>query len=128
MNQWPDQLRLELVKGSGGKTWKLLSDFSFSGLWPWTITAPAGFETDGASIPRFFWRLIGPPLAGKYAPAAVLHDYLYQRQIFTRRGSDVVFKFMMETLGVPQWKINLIYYGVRLGGWLPWRNHARSNS
>jgi hypothetical protein len=29
---------------------------------------------DGASIPRFFWRLLGGPLEGKYRDASVLHD------------------------------------------------------
>lgn len=35
---------------------------------------PVGFETNGASIPRFLWAIF-PPF-GRYARAAVLHDYL----------------------------------------------------
>lgn len=38
------------------------------------ITVPAGFETDGASVPRFFWAVL--PTWGKYSRAAVIHDYL----------------------------------------------------
>jgi hypothetical protein len=38
------------------------------------IVVPAGFETDGASVPRLFWALL--PTWGKYSRAAVIHDYL----------------------------------------------------
>ncbi len=38
------------------------------------IEVPAGFETDGASVPRFFWAVL--PTWGKYSRAAVIHDYL----------------------------------------------------
>lgn len=38
------------------------------------VTVPRGFLTDGASVPRLFWKLI-PPWGG-YGQAAVLHDYL----------------------------------------------------
>ena len=39
------------------------------------IEVPQGFETDFASVPRFFWRVVPP--WGRYSPAAVVHDYLY---------------------------------------------------
>jgi hypothetical protein len=38
------------------------------------IAVPAGFETDGASVPRFLWAVL--PTWGKYSRAAVIHDYL----------------------------------------------------
>ena len=44
------------------------------------VDVPAGFEFDGASVPRLFWWLL-PPLSGESAEAAALHDYLY-----THRG------------------------------------------
>ena len=37
-------------------------------------TAPAGLEVDGASIPQFFWSLVGGPYEGKYRDASVIHD------------------------------------------------------
>lgn len=36
---------------------------------------PAGFISDGASIPRVFWWLIGHPLMGDYRRAALVHDF-----------------------------------------------------
>lgn len=38
-------------------------------------TAPRGTPTDGASIPRLFWRLAGHPFRSVVLPAAVLHDH-----------------------------------------------------
>ena len=41
---------------------------------------PAGFQTDGASIPRFFQPLIGGPWTEAYIKAAVVHDFYIRRQ------------------------------------------------
>lgn len=38
------------------------------------VEVPAGFVTDGASVPRAFWALL--PVWGRYSRAAVVHDYL----------------------------------------------------
>ena len=39
----------------------------------WTV--PVGTKTDGASIPRPLWSIIGSPFTGKYVKAAVIHDH-----------------------------------------------------
>jgi Protein of unknown function (DUF1353) len=44
----------------------------------WQVRAP--HTTDGASIPRIFWPLIGHPFEGKYTYAAVVHDYFCYRR------------------------------------------------
>lgn len=36
---------------------------------------PAGYETDGASIPRWAWTAVGSPFTGKYLRSAIIHDY-----------------------------------------------------
>lgn len=50
----------------------------------WTVevngyrfTVPAGTSTDGASIPRFLWRVCGHPLESPRLYAALLHDWIY---------------------------------------------------
>ncbi|ECG8634089.1 DUF1353 domain-containing protein, partial [Salmonella enterica subsp. salamae] len=45
------------------------------------IEVPAGFVTDLATIPRIFWSLMPPD--GKYAKAAIIHDYLYDNALRT---------------------------------------------
>ncbi len=84
-----------------------------------TISIPKGYETDGASIPKFAWSLIGGPL-GKYAPAAVLHDLLYYTQTRTRKESDRIFLEAMKVLGVNRFKRWLMHKCVRVFGWRGW--------
>jgi hypothetical protein len=42
-----------------------------------TYRVPAGMDTDGASIPRVFWRLIDPPMYSRLFPGAIIHDAAY---------------------------------------------------
>ena len=77
---------------------------------------PKNFVTDFASIPRLFWRVL-PPL-GRYAPAAVLHDYLYLTQRYSRRDSDRFFELAMRDLGVSWTKRKTMWLAVRLFGWV----------
>jgi len=91
------------------------------------ITILPGFRWDGASVPRFFWRLVGAPMNGKYVPAALLHDALYASEMFARVKCDAVFLEFMAQLGVPWWRRKAMWLAVRLGGGAVWKQHtARS--
>jgi hypothetical protein len=91
-----------------------------------TIVVPAGFETDGYSIPRIFWGLLQP--YGQPIEAAVVHDYLYSRASgvlhphLTRAEIDSIFLECMELTKVPAMKRRLIYWAVRIGGGAAFRN------
>lgn len=88
-----------------------------------TISVPATFRSDFASIPRGFrWLITGHD--GTRKPA-VLHDYLYKAVIGTRKGADLLFRAGMRETGVPAWKRELAYRAVRVGGWLTWSKYAR---
>ena len=57
--------------------------------------APAGTETDGASIPRVFWRAVGHPFRSVCLPAAVIHDmYCVQANRLKEQGHDVAARAM----------------------------------
>ena len=60
------------------------------------IVVPKGFESDGCSMPRFFWRVFGHPFDMQYLREAILHDWLYKTQIFDRETSDRLFREEME--------------------------------
>jgi hypothetical protein len=75
------------------------------------ITAPSGFVTDFASIPRAFWSELAPD--EDYAYAAVVHDWLYWTQSTSREKADAILKAAMEELEVHPVKVALIYAGVR---------------
>lgn len=78
------------------------------------ISVPAGFITDLATIPRIFWSLMPPD--GKYAKAAIIHDYLYDNAFRTKYEADRIFLDGMTVLGVPKWKRVIMYWAVRLFG------------
>ncbi|EAM9430675.1 phage tail protein [Salmonella enterica] len=78
------------------------------------IEVPAGFITDLATIPRIFWILLPPD--GKYAKAAIIHDYLYDNALRTKKEADKIFLDGMMVLGVPRWKRIIMYYAVRFFG------------
>lgn len=50
----------------------LLEEYKYRG-----IKIPAGYETNGADIPRIFWIFI-PPFKPKILPAVLMHDYLIE--------------------------------------------------
>jgi hypothetical protein len=58
-----------------GRSIMLLRDFTYIDHTGRHWTVDEGFIADGASIPRFFWRFIGPPLTGRYRYASIIHDY-----------------------------------------------------
>ena len=75
-----------------------------------------GFETDGASIPRWLWIIIDHPFAPKIVRAAVIHDYLYGLK-YNRKDADRLFRQTLREDKVAEYKVRLMYAGVRLGGW-----------
>lgn len=88
-----------------------------------SIECPEGFETDLASIPRPLWSVLSP---WDIARAAVIHDYLYKlirdndkATYSMRKAADKVFLLAMKDSepSVPEWKIKIAYYAVRLFGW-----------
>lgn len=75
---------------------------------------PEGYETDFASVPKPFFSVV-PPI-GKHNIAALLHDWLYDNRIGTRRAADRLFLKVMLMYSVPKWQAYLMYYAVRIGG------------
>ena len=110
----------------GNNRWKLTKPFEY-----YTqdgkdiIKVPIGFITDGASIPRIFVSITGGHWSGKFGSAAVIHDYLYSIQIFTRKKTDKIFLEAMKVLGVSWLKRKTMYYAVRIGARWIWQKHKR---
>lgn len=80
------------------------------------LVVPAGLESDGASVPRIFWRLI-PPF-GKYYLPALLHDWLYGCTLKTKGFCDRTFLEAMLSVGVGRLTAEVIYLGVKYGGFI----------
>lgn len=87
------------------------------------VTVPKGFVTDLASIPRLFWSAL--PKTGRYAYAAVLHDYLYWTQSTTRQEADKILETAMSDSGVDHLKIRTITVLVEQFGQSAWDNNNK---
>lgn len=94
-----DTLIVEVLskERAGEGLFKLIQDFSITDPVRGTLTVPAGYITDFASIPRPCRWLI--PNAGKSAKAAVLHDYLLSRSSNPRWATGV-FNRTLKSEGV----------------------------
>lgn len=124
VNPFPDKLRFEDVgMHKGARLFMLLEPFRYFSSYG-TITVPAFFTTDGASIPKMFHNLLGP--FGSYFHAAIIHDYLYspRNDQFDRYESDDIFKEAMYNAGVPWWTRGVIHRSVRLAGWRHFKGTA----
>ena len=119
--------------------------FTYSGL-HLKITVPKGFKTDGASIPRWLWSILGVGRDGLHRAAAVVHDFLYKHQgrlpkgslqimrkdgawedsdyTPTRRDSDKLFLNIMKDAGVILWRRRLMYRAVRVAGKEAWEGRV----
>lgn len=112
MSAFTTPLQLEYMDGIN---YRLLSEFDFaSEEVERLIRVPAGFVTDFASVPRFFWRVLPP--TGQYGKAAVVHDFLYRTHAAIKADADKVFLEGMLVLGVPRWKAKIMYAAVHVFG------------
>ena len=115
-----------IVKDLGNRTWELVEPLVFMTCLfkkPRFITAPRGFVTDFASIPRPFWFLLPP--TGDYGKAAVVHDWLYFAGTYSRRDADLVFLEAMKALGVNWLVRGVMYEAVRWFAGGSWRKHRK---
>ena len=86
------------------------------------IVIHRGYETNGADIPRLFWRLY-PPYSPEYMPAVVIHDFLCDRAVETAKDkkdlqelflyADNAFREILEKLNIKPSKVKTFYNAVR---------------
>ncbi len=118
--QW-QRIPCELILTRRGTLIRLLEPLVYDD----GFVVPAGFVSDGCSMPRLLWSALGHPFFHRFLREAIRHDYLYKTQITTRLEAD---RWFRAALAKPWLRIrrHLIYIGVRAGGWYAWRQHAKS--
>ena len=97
------------VRKIGRMRWILLEDW----VTPYG-TVPKGFESNGASVPRFMWWFVTP--TGILFEAAILHDYYYKEALEDKPFADEMFKDVALTYGATEVEATLSYFGVVLLG------------
>lgn len=116
----------ELEQG-GAFCWRLEQDLVYESLeedMGIPIIVPAGYVTDGASIPRIFWAVL--PSWGRYSRAAVVHDLLCTRlcqgkphpQAPTRKIADAIFYEALWVSSVSYPIRMILWFGARIGALL----------
>ena len=120
MSQFTTPLVVELI---GENLWRVYESFEYHvGSYPSNeiITVPKGFVTNFASAPRICWCIVSP--VDGHGKAAVLHDYLYEiKYKNNRKYCDKIFLEALEVLKVNIIKRYLMFYAVRLVGWIYWK-------
>lgn len=89
-----------------------------------SFTIPAGYKWDGATIPRFLWRLIGSNTDNSFLIPSCIHDMLCENHhlVDDRRNlSSKIFKALLISQGVGKFKAQTMYLAVdnfqKLCGW-----------
>ena len=125
------------ISTMGEKDAVLMENWHVDDVEGFRFVVPAGTRTDGASIPRFLWRLCGHPLMAPRVYAALLHDWLYDRGEpvdpsdactwpcdLTRKECDSCYYALLRHFGVSWWAAIIEYYALRLFG----RGHYRKET
>ena len=81
------------------------------------VCVPVGFVTNGASVPRLL-RWIVSPYAGDHIKGDVIHDYMYSMKMFSRADCDRFYREILLRAGVRKTLAFIMWFGVRLGGWI----------
>jgi len=78
-------------------------------------SAPAGFVSDGTSVPRLLLPLFST--TGRAMAAAIIHDYALSRldPTTSRASADHAFRAALAICGVAPWRADILYFTVR--GW-----------
>jgi hypothetical protein len=106
--------------------WKLQEYFSYENDYL-QVTVKSDFITDGASIPKIFWSVVGSPLENDLLKPAIIHDGLYTANGLVtimrlkRSECDKLLREMLLFNGTSKVKAYSIYYAVRLFGGSHWK-------
>ena len=99
---------------------------------------PAGFQFDGASIPKFLRTFFSP--VGVLLVGGLVHDYMYKYSALKRtdkKGSlllvdqkkaDQIFRDINIEVNGFYFMNYLAYWSLRLGGWVAWNGHRKRNA
>lgn len=90
----------------------------------YNFSIPKGYRWDGATIGKFFWRIIGSNTQPEFLIASCIHDVLCENHNYinsNRKLSSLIFKALLLQAGVCKFKANIMYIAVdtfqRFCGW-----------
>ena len=113
---------LPVIKPFFDDYWMLVEDLSFE-INGGEIIVPEGFVTDLASIPDFAKSVYDK--FGRYAPAGIVHDYLYWTQVCTKDEADEILRDALKSIGVGFGARNSIRRAVDKFGKKAWKENIK---
>lgn len=118
------------------RNWKITKD------WKYRMNGneyiiPAGFQFDGASIPKFLRTFFSP--VGVLLVGGLVHDYMYKYAALKRTGkgglllvdqkkADQIFRDINIEVNGFYFMNYLAYWSLRLGGFVAWNGHRKRNA
>ena len=97
---------------SDSRDMRLLEEFAFVDPTGKVWAVPKGAVINGASIPRLFWSLIGPPFVGAYRRASVIHDYYCEARSEPWLAVHRMFYEASLAGGVPEVTAKIMYAAI----------------
>lgn len=94
---------------------KLLAPFSYKDERGVVWEAPAGYVTNGASVPWGLWNIVGGPYDGPYRDAAVLHDYYTDTKTRSWEDTHRMYYEASVARGVSENRASIMYAGLLVG-------------
>ena len=119
------------------RNWVLTKDWKYN-LNGNEYVIPAGFQFDGASIPKFMRTFFSP--VGVLLIGGLVHDYMYKYKACkpsTKKGSlllvdqkkaDQIFRDINIEVNGFYFMNYLAYWSLRIGGFVAWRGHRKVNA
>lgn len=119
------------------RNWVITKDWKYK-LNGVNYVIPAGFQFDGASIPKFLRTFFSP--VGVLLIGGLVHDYMYKYTackpaskknallIVNQKKADQIFRDI--NIGVNGFYLMnyLAYWSLRLGGFVAWNGHRKRNA
>jgi hypothetical protein len=94
---------------------KTLNAFSYKDPRGVVWEVPAGYITNGASVPWGLWNIVGGPYDGPYRDAAVIHDYYTEYKLRSWEDTHRMYYEASIARGVSENRASIMYAGLLVG-------------
>ena len=121
----------------GSRHWIVAADWEYKLNGEWHVI-PAGFQFDGASIPKFLHTWLSP--TGVLLMGGLVHDYGYKYAtllysgkketigLINQKKADQIFRDINIEQNGFHFLNYLAYWALRLGGFAAWNGHRKVNA
>jgi hypothetical protein len=119
----------------GVRQWEIAEDWQFE-VNGQKHVIPAGFQFDGASVPKFLATFLSP--VGVLLMGGLVHDYIYKYAtllkdtkkrpncgVMTQKEADILFRDICIEVNGFKVLNYLAYWSLRLAGFVAWNGHTK---